>query len=166
MRRSMILLAALLVAGCGDEEGNTSYLRVVVDGEAWSGEATEGQLAYYVEGGSGIWTIASQPSTGGTRMLTLVVPVDPAVGSYPLDQFISRTAFSICPNLERGDCIWWTPVPEDPGTLVIETIDPATGMIEGRFHFTGYTLGNAEGSHKPFTGGRFRFFAPGTVTAE
>ena len=100
MRRSMILLAALLVAGCGDEEGNTSYLRVVVDGEAWSGEATEGQVAYYVEGGSGIWTIASQPSTGGTRMLTLVVPVDPAVGSYPLDQFISRTAFSICPDLD------------------------------------------------------------------
>lgn len=166
MRRTIALAAALLLGGCGSEEGNASFISAVVDGQVWSAEAVEGEVAYYAEGGSGIWTMASRQSNGGVRLLTLVVPVAPEVGTFPLDQFIARASYASCPGDRLLDCIWWAPVPEDPGSLTIERVDPATGEIEGRFSFTGYALGDPAGESKPFTGGQFRFFAPGAVGEE
>jgi hypothetical protein len=166
MRRTIALAAALLLAGCGSEEGDASYISAVIDGQVWSAEALEGEVAYYVEGGDGIWTMARRPLTNGGQFFSLVVPKPPAVGTYPLDEFIARAGFASCPDDVLADCISWSAIPEDPGTLEIDHIDPATGLIEGKFSFIGYALGDPEGAKRSFTRGRFRFFAPGAVGSE
>jgi hypothetical protein len=166
MRRTIALVIALLLVGCGSEEGDASYISAVIDGQVWSAEALEGEVAYYVEGGDGIWTFASRPIASGNQFFALVVPLPPDVGTYPLDAYIARVSFASCPNDVLADCIWWGAVPEDPGSITIERVDPATGEIEGKFSFTGYALGDPEGATRQFAAGQFRFFAPGAVAPD
>lgn len=166
MRRTIALTAALLLASCGSDEGDASYISAVIDGQVWSAEAMEGEVAYYVEGGDGIWTMASRPIGSGNQFFALVVPKPPEVGTYPIDEFIARMSFASCPDDVLADCIFWSATPEDPGTLTIERVDPTTGLIEGRFSFTGYALGDPDGATRSFSGGQFRFFAAGALEAE
>jgi hypothetical protein len=166
MRRTIALAAALLLAGCGSDEGDASYISAVVDGQIWSAEALDGEVAYYVEGGDGIWTLASRPIANGHQLFALVVPKPAEVGTYPLDGSIARVSFASCPDDTLADCISWSAVGEHPGSLTIERVDLATGLIEGKFNFTGYALGDPAGSTRQFAAGQFRFFAPGAVGAE
>jgi hypothetical protein len=166
MRRTIALVIALLLVGCGTEEGDASYISAVIDGQVWSAEALEGEVAYYVEGGDGIWTVASRPILNGSQLFSLVIPYPPDLGTVPLDGLASRVSYASCPDDILADCIYWSATAEAPGSLTIEEVDPNTGLIAGTFSFTGYALGDPEGTNKTFTGGRFRIFAPDVFVLE
>ena len=163
MRRT--LTAALLLitlAACGDGEGKAgAYIRASFDGGTWSAAATEGEIAYYVESGTGgIATIASRQIGAGSKFIALSLPLPPDLGVHALDGVVARATFASCPNDILADCISWTAVAEHPGTLTIDQVDPTTGLIEGDFAFTGYALGDPKGAAKAFTAGHFRIYAP------
>lgn len=171
MRRSLLaLIAALSLAGCGDGEGSgTPFIRASFDGKLWSAEAQEGTVVYVAEdpdGAGKLFTIASRRVGGGSQYLSMNLPMPPAVGAYALDGQAALATFASCPNDVLGDCISWTAVPEHPGTLIIDRIDPVDGLIEGSFVFNGYALGNPEGPSKSFTAGRFRIYAPSVFILE
>ena len=168
MRRSLTLLVALIsLASCGEGEGvGQAFIRASFDGQMWSAEAQEGTVVYIVDGPDGIFTIASRRSGGGSQYISMNLPMPPALGSYDLDGSVARATYASCPNDVLADCISWSAVPEHPGTLIIDRVDPIDGVIEGAFVFNGYALGNAQGSSKSFTGGRFRIYAPSVFTLE
>jgi hypothetical protein len=167
MRRSVILLGLLALLGCGDGEGDgTSFIRVTVDGVVWSAEASEGEVAYYVEGGDGIVSLAIRTRSGIDQIVSIVLPLPPELGDHPLDGATARAAYSACPNYLESDCIYYEAVAEYPGTLTISHVDPSTGVIEGSFSFVGRALGDPEGEAKPVTAGKFRIFAPSVFILE
>ncbi len=169
MRRTLTaaLLLVSLVA-CGDGEGERgAYISASFDGRTWNAEATEGEIAYYVESGSdGIFTIASRQIGAGSQFIALVLPMPPDLGTHALDGSTARASFGSCLDDILADCIGWTAVAEDPGTLTIDQVDPNTGLIEGDFAFTGYPFGDPAGSTKAFTTGHFRIYAPSVFILE
>ena len=171
MRRSLTLLVALLsLAACSDGEGpGTPFIRVTLDGQPWSAEAQEGTVVFPPadpDGAGRIFTLASRPYGGGSQILTMDLPMPPALGTYALDGVTAAATFTSCPNDVLADCIGWSAVAEHPGALIIDRIDPVDGVIEGAFVFNGYALGNPLGQSKSFTAGRFRIRAPSVFVLE
>lgn len=171
MRRSLIaLIVTLAIAGCGNGEGSGApFIRTSVDGQVWSAEAQEGTVVYLAgdpDGAGKIFTLATRSVGGGTQRLTMNLPMPPAIGTYALDGTAALATFQSCPNNVAGDCISWSAVPEHPGTLIIDRVDPVDGVIEGAFVFTGYALGNPAGASKSFGAGRFRIHAPSVFVLE
>ena len=80
-----------------------------------------------------------------TALLSLLLPMPPDLGAHALDGSTAMASFGSCPDDILADCIGWTAVAEDPGTLTIDRVDPTTGLIEGDF---------------AFTAGHFRIYAP------
>ena len=171
MRRSVLTLIALLcVAGCGDGEGTgNAFIRATFDGRVWSAEAQEGIVVYDVDSpdaGGTVWSLASRPAGRGSQYLALNLPMPPAIGTYALDGSTARATFGSCPGGDVADCISWSAVAQHPGTLIIDRIDPAEGLIEGSFVFNGYALGDPDGPSKSFLAGRFRIYAPSVFILE
>jgi hypothetical protein len=170
MRRALNLLTAMAVlSGCGDGEGGSSpYIRATIAGQTWAAEAQEGQVAYSVDHPDGGWiyTIASRKVGKGSQFFTVTVPLPPAPGSFPLDGVVTSATFASCPDDILADCIFSSAIAAHPGTLTIDQVDPATGLIEGDFNFTGYALGSPEGTATAVTGGHFRFYAPSVFILE
>ncbi len=169
MRRTLTAALVLIsLAACGDGEGKAgAYIRASFDGGTWSAAATEGEIAYYVESGSGgIFTIASRQIGAGSQFLALVLPMPPDLGTHALNGSTAMASFGSCLDDILADCIGWEAVAEDPGTLTIDQVDPTTGLIEGDFAFTAYTFGDPAGSTKVFTAGHFRIYAPSVFILE
>jgi hypothetical protein len=161
VRLLTLLCCAFLVAGCGDEEGSSSYIAATIDGLPWRETALQGEVAYGVEQPDGwIFTIASRPYHNGHQLFSLNLPLSPVVGTYVLDGGATNAAFSSCPDDILADCIYWRPVAGHPGTLKITAVDAATGWIAGTFSFAGYPLGDSTGAARSFTNGEFKIQAP------
>lgn len=171
MRRSvMVTLLAFALLSCGDGEGAPhSYIRASIDGIVWSATATEGQVIYTVEEPAGpgiIVSIASRRQGAGSQTLVLGLDNPPALGTIALDGVAGRASYLSCPNDILADCAPWYAIPSDPGSVTITRIEPASGLIEGTFAFTGHLLADSTGPTEAFTAGRFVIFAPGVFILE
>lgn len=170
MRRTLTpLLATIVLASCGGDEGADTFIRANLGGALWSAAAAEGIVVYSVDfpdGGAEISVIASKRIGAGSQFIALNLPIPPDVGSYPLDGTTTRVAYASCPDNVLADCIYWSSVTQHPGTLTIDHVDPEAGIIEGDFAVTGYALGDTTGTTKLFTGGHFRIHAPSVFTLE
>lgn len=167
MRRTLIsaLLLSSLVA-CGDDEGGpATFIAAEIDGAEWRGEATEGEVVYYVEGSS-VWVPAYRRVGGADQTLNLSLPYLPEVGTFALGTGNVRASWSVCPVYSDEDCGYWTALPGDPGVLTIASIEPSSGRMEGTFTFTGYFLGDSLGETREFSGGRFLVLAPSVFILE
>ncbi|HVX88799.1 MAG TPA: hypothetical protein VG940_07735 [Gemmatimonadales bacterium] len=169
MRRALIVLAALLlVAGCGADEGEETFIRVNVDGVLRSGPAIDAQLTFSVDNpdDSGTYASVAVQTIGTTeRIFSLGLPVSLVPGTYALDGHGTWAGYASCPvNGAVNDCAFWTVVPEDPGTLTITDFDGETRIARGTFTVNGHFLGDPEGEVKPLTSGAFAIRVPPTMT--
>lgn len=166
MRPLTLLVALALVAGCGTDEGDATFIRVTFDATMWSAEAGPAQIAYTVDNpdDSAMWVaVAARSRQGGQQLFSLGLPDPVATGTYALNGLGTYAAYISCPNDVLADCVSWTVVPSHPGTLTISDIDGATGLVRGTFAFNGYLLGDPTASAKSFTGGAFAIRVPGLM---
>lgn len=164
MRCALIVPTLLMtLAGCGQDEGSgRAFISATIDGASWSAEAQQGQVVYNLEApdGDGIWSAATRSAGSGSQFLSLVLPIPPALGDHPLDGSAARLAFQNCPDAIEADCLEWSAVAAHPGTLTIDRVESASGLIEGHFSVVVYALGDPAGATKTITSGRFRIYAP------
>jgi hypothetical protein len=167
VRLLTLLLCGLILVGCGDEEGASPYIAATIDGIRWSGPASDGVVSYVVEHPGGwIYTMASRPYRKGHQHLVLNLPLVIALGTYPIDGDTADASFLSCPDDVLADCIWWSPVANDAGTLEVTDFDLESGRIAGTFSFEGYPMGDSTGTPRQFTGGAFEIDARGVFVLE
>lgn len=168
MRNTLILPALVLaLAGCGDDgSAEDSFIRASIDGTMWSAASETGTVIDYGGGYDGILAVARRSYGNGYQSFGIVLPLPPDTGTYPMDGVIARGGFISCPDAVLADCIDWEAVPPHPGTFTIDRVEPTTGLIEGRFSFQAYPLGDPDGISRSITSGRFRIYAPSVFILE
>ena len=164
MRLLTLLCCALLVAGCGDEEGPASYIATTIDGVEWRGMVEEAQPVYTVTG-NWVSAVGFRKVSGGGQLFYLNLPFPPSVGSWALGTDTAFASWMACPDQDL-DCIYYPAVESDPGVLTITAIEPNSGRIQGTFSFTGYALGDTLNPTKSFTNGTFDIRAPAAFRLE
>jgi hypothetical protein len=169
MRHTLIsTIISLALAGCASGDGPIpTYITATVAGSHWIGPASEGAVVYTPDAPDGpgyIYSIASHPATGGVEYLALDLPNGATTGDFPLDGLTATAAFAFCPGPQQADCSAWKPVAGHPGTLTITRFEAETGLIEGRFSFTGYLDGDPTGTTKFITSGLFSIVVPMVAT--
>ena len=164
MRLLTFLCCALLLAGCGDEEGSSTYIAATIDGTEWRGTADEAQLVYTVDG-TYLVVIGVKNVGDATQLFYLDLPYPVGTGTFKLGADRVLASWMSCPG-GPVDCIFYAAVPSDTGTLVIGAIEPNSGRIQGSFYFTGYALGDTLNPTKQFTNGTFDIRAPAAFRLE
>lgn len=158
MRALTFLCFALVLAGCDDDEGPSSYIAATIDGEEWRGATEEGMV---IQGDSAAWisAVGFKKVANGGQLFYLNLPYPTTLGTWTVGVDSALASWMACPDQDL-DCIYYSAVESHPGTLTVTAIEPESGRIQGTFTFTGYALGDTLNPVKVFTSGSFDIRAP------